>query len=85
MTTAIIDPSPVTRDQLKAALEMLFLMAEAVREAGTIPSGVLYSLVMHKTDLPGYERAVDRLVGAGLVVREANHVLKWVGPQKEVV
>ena len=85
MTTATsYEPSQATRDQLKAAMQLLFAMSCAIQEAGEMPSGVLYTLVMHVTDLAGYERAIDRLVGAELVVRAPNHLLKWVGPAKEV-
>jgi hypothetical protein len=72
-----------TRDQIKVGLQILMLMADAIREVGSVPSGVLYSIVMHRVDLHGFERALDTLVGAGLVSREPNFLLKWAGPEKQ--
>lgn len=70
----------VTKDQLRAGLKMTFAVAEAIREAGEIPSGQLYALVMAELDLAAYERLLGVLVGAGLINRGPNHLLKWVGP-----
>lgn len=72
-----------TKEQVNAALEMVRAVGDAIREAGEVPSGHLYAVLMGKVDLAGYERMVDMLVGAGLVERAPNHLLRWVGPAKE--
>lgn len=57
-------------------------VADAIRELGSTPSGVLYSVVMPHMDLPTYERIIALLKDAGLV-EEEMHVLTWVGPKLE--
>lgn len=68
-----------SKDQVKAAFTMVAAVAEAVREAGRIPSGTLYAALMGKVDLAGYEKLVGILKGAGLV-EERSHELIWIGP-----
>lgn len=72
--------------QLKAALRLLQIMCEAIKEAtianGGIPSGHLYSALQSHMDLQGYNSALQRLKGTELVVEKANHMLVWVGPMQ---
>lgn len=69
-----------TKEQIKAALEVVFMIGEAIREAKEVPSGKLYAVLMSATDLAGFNKAVDMLVGAGVVERAPNNLLRWVGP-----
>lgn len=69
-----------TQQQVKAAFAMIAAVAEAVREAGRIPSGTLYAVLCSKVDFAGYEKMVGILKGSGLV-EEKNHELIWVGPK----
>lgn len=69
----------VTASQVKAAVLAAAALAEAIRAAGQIPSGVLYAQVMQHMSLETYQSFIDRLVGAGLV-RCSGHLLTWVGP-----
>ena len=73
-----------TKEELKAALHMLVAVAEAIREAKSVPSGHLYAMLCGKVDAAGYERMIGQLKGAG-VVEERNHLLVWCGPQPEAV
>ena len=67
-----------TPQEVKAGIRVVKAVAEAIREAGRIPSGHLYALLCGVTDLAGYEQIIGILVNAGLV-RKAGHELVWVG------
>lgn len=69
-----------TKEQLKSAFTMLTAVSEAIREAGRIPSGTLYAVLMGKVDIAGYEKTIGLLKGAGLV-EERSHELIWIGPR----
>ena len=79
--SALLDPPEPrpTHEQLRAGIDALLALAEAVRALGSVPSGVLYAHVMGTMTLAAYEKAVATLNGAGLVAEE-NHVLRWTGP-----
>ncbi len=65
--------------QVKAAVNAIVALAEAIREVGEIPSGQLYAVVMGQMDLETYESFIGRLTSAGLVTKRGN-VLVWTGP-----
>jgi hypothetical protein len=67
--------------QASAAFQIVAAVAEAVRELGTVPPGVLYANLMGKLDLAGFEKIVGILKGAQLV-SESGHQLTWIGPAK---
>ena len=69
-----------TSDQVKAAFQMVAAVAEAIREAGEIPSGTLYAVLCSKVDMAGYESIIRTLKNADLV-SESAHMLKWIGPR----
>ncbi len=69
-----------TKEQLKSAFTMLTAVSEAIREAGRIPSGTLYAVLMGKVNIAGYEKMIGILKGAGLV-EERSHELIWIGPR----
>ena len=71
-----------TKTQVTAAINAIFALSEAIREAKSIPSGHLYAVVMNHMDHHTYESFIDRLVDAGLVSRKGD-VLVWVGPEIE--
>jgi hypothetical protein len=70
----------VTPEQKKSALLAVAAVAEAIRAAGSIPSGTLYALLMGKMDLAAYRRMIGILKNAGLVAERHNE-LTWVGPE----
>jgi len=63
-------------------LKIVFAVAEAIREAGSIPSGTLYAALIGKVDINGYESIIRTLKNAGLVT-EQSHMLTWIGPEIE--
>jgi effector-binding domain-containing protein len=72
-----------TTEQIKATLETLRAVADAIRELKTVPSGVLYARVMGHFNFETYKAVIGTLVRAGLVKEHDSHLLEWVGPAKE--
>lgn len=73
--------SPITRQQIEAYVRTLQAIAEAVREAGSIGSGLLYAACLGANSgmtADQFNRMVDKLVEAGLVKRN-NGALTWRG------
>jgi hypothetical protein len=73
----------ITMDQASSALMVIKALSEAIREAGKIPQGHLYAMVMDHMSLHLFEGAVRLLVRAGLVRSSSGYVLEWIGPSKE--
>lgn len=83
MSTVPSTPAPVTREQLIAGLRTIRLVADAIREAGTIPAGIVYAaLSTNGITLPGFESIVAILSREGLVARSGD-CLTWIGPSME--
>ena len=59
---------------LRAELEILRAMYEAIKDSGGMPSGHLYAAVMGQMNLDQYTKRIDRLKSLDLVV-ESNHWL----------
>jgi hypothetical protein len=68
-----------TKENVKAAINMVTAVAEAIRELREVPNGVLYAHVMGAMSMQDYESCLGVLKRAELV-DEKNHVLRWVGP-----
>lgn len=58
--------------------EVATTAAEAIREAGEMPSGHLYAILMDQLSLPLYNEMIATLKRAKLV-EERGHVLKYIG------
>ena len=71
--------SAITKDQVRAALETVRAVADAIRELKRVPSGELYAQLMPVMDLATYERVIQTLKNTGLVA-ESGHLLEWRGP-----
>lgn len=70
-----------SKADLTAAAGIVLVVSEAIREAGEIPEGELYALLMGKMDIHGFQSLVRLLTRTGLV-RSENHLLTWIGPMK---
>ena len=70
------------KQQLAVALAVTLAISEAIREAGEIPSGTLYAIVMGKVDLNGYQKILDILTNASLIRVMPSHLIRWVGPNR---
>jgi hypothetical protein len=62
-------------------LQVVQMVADAVRDVGSIPSGHLYAQVMNTLRLDQYNQIIGILKGAGLVAEDRAHMLRWVGPK----
>jgi hypothetical protein len=69
----------ITTKQAHAAITMAGAIAEAVREAGSIPAGHVYAVLCGSMSASTFDQLVATLGRAGLVSREGD-LLKWVGP-----
>lgn len=72
----------ITQDQVRAYVETVKAIADAIREAGPggIGMGVLYSAVMRFISLDAFERTIGLLTSGGLVRRERSSLLVWIAP-----
>ena len=69
---------PATKDQAIAAFRVVQAVADAIREAGSIPAGTLYAALMqHGCTLKRFEWVVGVLIESGRVVRSPSHLLTW--------
>lgn len=69
-----------TPEQISSYMNVVEAITEAIRTAGEIPSGHLYSVACGLIRLETYQRIIDLLVSAELVERR-GHLLKWIGKQ----
>ena len=65
------------RSQVRAALNVVQAVADAIKELKQVPSCVLYAQLMSHMDLGAYQKVIALLKDAGLV-KEENHMLTWV-------
>ena len=63
--------------QIDASLLVIRVVADAIRELGSVPSGHLYARIMNTLSLEQYNSVIGVLKRAGLV-EERSHLLKWV-------
>ena len=73
-----------SRAEIGAAIDVIRVLAEAVRAAGPrgVPSGHLYAHVMGVLSLGQYESALGVLKRAVLIAEDAR-LLTWTGPALE--
>ena len=67
----------ITPAELKAGINTIKVMADAVKELGHVPSGHLYAMVMGKLSLEAYERILGILTNAGLIEVKGNEIF-WI-------
>jgi len=61
---------------IRAELEILKALYEAIRDSGGIPSGHLYATVMGEMDLDKYTKRIDRLKSLDLITESPYHYLR---------
>lgn len=64
----------------RTALQVVTVLAEAIRGLDSVPSGHLYAQVMSYISLTDFTAAIGVLKRAKLVAEDANE-LRWVGPK----
>ncbi len=72
----------MTREAMKAGIQVITAVADAIRELGEVPSGHLYARLMGHLSFDQYESIISILKRTGLVT-EQYHLLRWVGGVQE--
>lgn len=68
-----------TREQVRAAFDLMVAVTEVIRDVKEIPSGVLYARLMDKLSFPAYMAMLESLQRTKLI-EVKSHVIYWVGP-----
>ena len=67
-----------TQQKAKSAITIIQAVGQAIKEAGAIPSGHLYSILMqHGCSLQSYTLLIDTFKKAGKV-KEVGNLLYWI-------
>lgn len=76
----------ITAEQAKTgvghAFKVTVAVAEAIRDLGSVPAGHAYAHLMGHMSLEVFNAIIDLLVRNGLVRRDPNHLLTWIGGGK---
>jgi len=67
------------KEQVKAAIEVVLAIANAIRELREVPSGQLYAQLMGYLSLDQYQVIINNLKQAKLIKVE-SHLITWIGP-----
>jgi hypothetical protein len=67
--------------QEKAALEIVLVVGDAIKELGSVPSGHLYAQLMGRMSLDSYNKIIGMLKNAK-VIKEEGHLLTYIGPKE---
>ena len=67
---------------VRAAMQYVAAIAEAIRDLNEVPSGHLYAQVMSHINLESYNRVIKILTDAKMI-KVSNHLITWIGPKKD--
>ncbi len=70
--------SKPTAEQLKQGQQIIFAVAETIREAKEVPSGTIYAALVGRVSFEGYQKILQILTNAGLISIDRTHLIKWV-------
>jgi hypothetical protein len=83
MQTMTTHPAPTpTREQLRAGVALIFAVSECIREAQTIPAGLLYVALMDRLTIQSFNSVLDTLKRAELIEEGPDHLIRWIGPER---
>lgn len=68
-----------TTSDIQDAIRTMAIVCEVIKEAGSIPSGILYARLMEKMDYPTYQAMIRQILRTGLVSQDKFHRLTWIG------
>lgn len=68
----------MTKNEIAALINAVEAIRVALKELGTVPSGVFYTRVMQHLSIDNYNRVLDLLVQAKQIT-VTNHVITYVG------
>lgn len=69
----------VTASDIQNAIKTMAIVCEVIKEAGSIPSGILYARLMEQMDYPTYQSMIRQILRTGLVSQDKFHRLTWIG------
>ena len=69
----------ITNEEVHAGLNVIRAVADAIKEAGQIPSGHLYAAMMGFVDLCAFEKIISLLKRSHLVEEQPGNLLVWKG------
>ena len=79
MNAALKTPA---KTKVGQALQIVFAISEAIREAKEIPSGNLYAILMaHGCSMSQYDEIINTLKGAKLIEVTPSFLIRWIGPK----
>lgn len=71
----------ITQAQTREGLRLILAVSETIREAGEIPSGHLYAMLLDRLTLNAYDAMIAILIRGKLVEQDRSHMLRWIGPE----
>lgn len=74
---------PATKNQVKAAIEIAFLVSDLIRALGEVPSGELYARLMPSEISLDMYNGIINLLKSGKMIRESDHLITWIGSAEE--
>lgn len=67
------------QEQRDVLVHLTAALAEAIHDAGEIPSGYLYAAVMSQFNLENYNVMLLVIKKAGLISIDEHHMIRWTG------
>lgn len=83
MNATLCQPDAIAelfRSEGPAAIRIVAAIADAVQEAGSVPSGHLYARLMGYMSVETFDSIISNIAATGLIRRDGNHLLVWTGP-----
>ncbi len=74
------DLNTITKEQLNAAVHLLKIVADTIRELKQVPNGILYAQLMPYMGFDVYSAVINKLRSMKLV-EERNNLLIWIGDE----
>lgn len=71
----------ITAEKVSAALDIVRIVADCIKELGAVPSGHLYARLMPHMTFGTYAMILDVLTHGGLIKIE-NNVITWIGAER---
>lgn len=74
------DATTITRDQVRAAMEAMIAVTQAIHELGRVREGELHARLCGHMGLAAFDAMIRQILSTGLVAREdGGCTLVWKG------
>lgn len=70
----------LTQSQIEAALAKMMAIADAIRELGSVPSGVMYAQVCDRVNINEY-KSILKILEKQKLITVKNDLIEWIGPK----